>query len=191
MRRRLSILFLFLVYTTSHAFAPYTQLHGVARSTSRWNMGLQVNIRMMGKATGGEPWIAEGCTMYETRLQNTIGIQTEWHKTSAQLVKSVETDRSKGVVVALLDPVGKPCTSSEAFADQLYDWFEQGGSRVTFVIGEAAEGIPSELKYPASGVKPRLVSLSSLTFTHQFARLVLIEQIYRASEIRKGSGYHK
>lgn len=50
-----------------------------------------------------------------------------------------------------------------------------------------AEGLPPELKQDRS----RLVSLGRLTLTHQMARLILIEQIYRATEIRKGSGYHK
>ena len=60
-----------------------------------------------------------------------------------------------------------------------------------FVIG-GAEGLPSELKETRSGrPRPTLISLSAMTFTHQFARMLLIEQIYRASEIRKGSGYHK
>lgn len=60
-----------------------------------------------------------------------------------------------------------------------------GGSRLVFVIG-GAEGLPSALKE-----KKELWSLSKLTFTHQWARVLLTEQIYRATEIKKGSGYHK
>ena len=84
-------------------------------------------------------------------------------------------------------------------------------SRLTFVIG-GADGLPPELKQlnykysynnevntsgntsksdslNASNVE--FVSLSKMTFTHQWARTILVEQIYRASEIHKGSGYHK
>jgi 23S rRNA pseudoU1915 N3-methylase RlmH len=60
-----------------------------------------------------------------------------------------------------------------------------------FEIVLLADGLPEELRAGSAGTKPIFVSLSDLTFTHQFARLVLIEQVYRASEIRKGSGYHK
>ncbi len=54
------------------------------------------------------------------------------------------------------------------------------------IIDRRAEGLPLEIKQ-----KSTLISLSSLTFTHQLTRLVLIEQIYRAIEIQKGSNYHK
>jgi 23S rRNA (pseudouridine1915-N3)-methyltransferase len=58
------------------------------------------------------------------------------------------------------------------------------------LVDPTAEGLPNELKNPPSA-QPVLLSLSSLTFTHQMARLLLTEQIYRATELRKGSGYHK
>jgi len=88
------------------------------------------------------------------------------------------------VPIVLLDPFGKE-TTSEVFTEKFYNWVEQGGSRIVFVIG-GAEGLPPELRSGSaldSHQKPILISLSQLTFTHQFARLVLIEQIYRASEI--------
>jgi len=70
-----------------------------------------------------------------------------------------------------------------------------GGSRLSFVIG-GAEGLPMELKQQSGGgssgsSSSGLLSLSKMTFTHQFARVVLAEQVYRAMEIRKGSSYHK
>lgn len=60
-----------------------------------------------------------------------------------------------------------------------------GGSRLSIVIG-GAEGLPPSLKQGRE-----LWSLSPMTFTHQWARVVLAEQIYRATEIKKGSAYHK
>ena len=57
---------------------------------------------------------------------------------------------------------------------------------MTFVIG-GAEGIPPALKAKAKA----LISLSRMTFTHQITRLILVEQVYRALEIERGSAYHK
>jgi len=158
-------------------------------------MGMKVNIRIVGRKSGSEAWLEDACEMYLTRLRPSgLEVDTTWHKDNPALVKGVETDASKGNVVVLLDPLGKTKTS-EQFSEDLYEWLDRGGSRMSFVIG-GAEGLPSELKYPtaaASGKsqKPFMISLSSMTFTHQFARLLLIEQIYRGTEIRKGSGYHK
>ncbi len=121
------------------------------------------------------------------------------------MVKNVLNDAEKGHTVILLDPMGKMKTS-EQFSEDMYDWLDRGGSRLSFVIG-GAEGLPPELKYDfggsggknakggggggGGGSRFQLLSLSTLTFTHQFARTLLMEQIYRASEIKRGSGYHK
>ena len=69
--------------------------------------------------------------------------------------------------------------------NKLIEAFEEGGSRVSFIIG-GAEGLPPSLK-----ASSELLSLSRMTLTHQMARLFLAEQIYRAAEIRRGSPYHK
>ena len=107
-------------------------------------------------------------------------IECFWAKNDAQLLDWVE----KEVNVVALDPVGKQFTS-EAFSAFLANCWEEGGARLSIVIG-GAEGLPPSLKQRA-----KLVSLSSLTFTHQMTRLILLEQIYRALEIQKGSHYHK
>jgi 23S rRNA (pseudouridine1915-N3)-methyltransferase len=157
---------------------------------SSLSMGMKINIRIVGRKSGSEKWLEEACAMYETRLRpSNVEVESTWHKDNQGLTKGVETDKSKGHTVVLLDPLGDIKTS-ETFSDDVYEWLDRGGSRLCFVIG-GAEGLPSELKYPPQGGKPAMISLSKMTFTHQFARLLLIEQIYRATEIRKGSGYHK
>lgn len=84
-----------------------------------------------------------------------------------------------------LDPQGKSF-SSETFSEEVQRQLIKGGSRLTFVIG-GAEGLSASAKARSA----LLISLSPLTFTHQLTRLILLEQIYRAFEIAKGTGYHK
>lgn len=143
--------------------------------------GLQINIHIRGKRTGGEEWLNEGYQEYTKRLRPVLALDTIWHKTDAELEAAVF--KEKGSVICL-DERGKQMTSME-MADVLYKKMEEGGSRMAIVIG-GAEGLPSALKK-----NKELWSLSRLTFTHQWARVLLAEQIYRATEIKKGSGYHK
>ena len=144
----------------------------------RW---ITTNIIVVGKRNGGEEWISKGYSEYEKRLLPTMNLQTTFLKSDDELIKAAQS--AKGHIIAL-DEKGKQYTSVR-FTDMLYSGFEKGGSTVTFIIGGFA-GLPAEirLKYP-------LISLSNLTWTHSMARLLLTEQIYRATEIRKGSSYHK
>ena len=61
-----------------------------------------------------------------------------------------------------------------------------GNSRLAFVIG-GADGHDPTLKQQADV----LLSLSELTFPHELARLMLVEQLYRASTILQGGPYHR
>lgn len=152
-------------------------------------MVCEVKIRIVGRKNGSEPWIEDGYKMYETRLRpSTVDLITIWHKNNDDLVKNVLSEAEKGHTIVLLDPLGKKMTS-EDFSDSMYKWLEIGGSRLTFVIG-GADGLPVDLRNDNRS-RFQMISLSDLTFTHQFARTLLAEQIYRATEIRKGSGYHK
>lgn len=84
-----------------------------------------------------------------------------------------------------LDPGGRLLTS-ERFAAMLEAEMRAGGGRVTFVLGG-----PTGL---SPGVRDRLdrrLALTPLTLTHEMARLVLVEQVYRALTILRGESYHK
>ncbi|HET98711.1 MAG TPA: 23S rRNA (pseudouridine(1915)-N(3))-methyltransferase RlmH [Desulfurivibrio alkaliphilus] len=91
----------------------------------------------------------------------------------------------EGARLVALDPGGRMATSPE-LAELLIRWEEQGVSRVAFALGGPL-GLAPEVKARADLV----LSLSALTFTHEMARLLLLEQLYRAWTIKIGSGYHK
>ena len=76
--------------------------------------------------------------------------------------------------------------SSEDFAQKIDGITKDGVSEIVFVIG-SSYGL-SPLVSRRANFK---LSMSKMTFLHQFARLILVEQIYRAFKILKGETYHK
>ena len=76
--------------------------------------------------------------------------------------------------------------SSEEFAKKINILTNEGQSEIVFVIGSSC--VLSKKVSVRSNLK---MSMSKMTFLHQFARLLLVEQIYRAFKIIKGETYHK
>lgn len=85
----------------------------------------------------------------------------------------------------LLDVEGRKLSSPE-LAKEVEKWQNAGTKEITFIIG-GADGVSSEV---ARRANDRL-SLSFLTLTHEMARVVLLEQLYRAYTIIKGFPYQK
>ena len=76
--------------------------------------------------------------------------------------------------------------SSEEFSSLIKNAESNGFSQISFIIG-GAFGLSEEVKK----VCDFRLSLSKMTFTHRFARILLLEQIYRAENIAAGGKYHK
>ena len=91
----------------------------------------------------------------------------------------------KGGAVVALCIEGKPC-SSEELSRRLTDFGVQGKTQITFLIGGSV-GLDEELKRQADW----RLSMSPMTFPHHLARVMLLEQLYRAFSINHGGKYHK
>jgi 23S rRNA (pseudouridine1915-N3)-methyltransferase len=153
-----------------------------ASTTARW---ATTQIFVVGKKGAVEDWISTGCGEFEKRLKPVLDLETVYLKSDDALVSAVM--QAKGITVCL-DEKGESLTS-RAFEKYYFGLIEKSQSaQCNFVIGGFA-GLPDELRN--NPARFPLLSLSKLTWTHQMARLLLIEQIYRAHEIRKGSSYHK
>ena len=107
---------------------------------------------------------------------------------SAGLEKEADvilTKIPKGAWFCVFTPEGK-VLSSEAFADKLKEVKLSGKSSACFLIGSSF-GIAPRIKEKA-GFR---LSMSPMTFPHHLARIMVLEQIYRAEAIQAGSKYHK
>lgn len=87
--------------------------------------------------------------------------------------------------VITLEILGKQL-SSEEFASKIDEISKSGISELVFVIGSSC-GLAKTVSERANFK----LSISKMTFLHQFARLLLVEQIYRAFKILKNETYHK
>jgi 23S rRNA (pseudouridine1915-N3)-methyltransferase len=93
--------------------------------------------------------------------------------------------REPSATVVLVDREGQQFTSQQ-FARWLGDLRDRGTRELVFLCGDA-EGFSQELRVSAT----QKISLSTLTMPHEFARVVLAEQIYRAFAILAGHPYPK
>jgi len=154
---------------------------------------LQVVILMVGKTR--EAFVQKGLEFYAQRLKpffhltlNSVRAEKEGKKVAAALIKAKEGERLRDKIpprayVAALDPAGKEFTTEEFAA-----WLakrEEEARPLTFLIGGHL-GL-DEATLAAAHEK---LALSRLTLTHELARLVLLEQLYRAKTILIGHPYH-
>lgn len=91
----------------------------------------------------------------------------------------------KGAWFCIFTPEGK-MLSSEALAQKLSDIKTYGKSSACFLIG-SSYGIAPSIKQQADAA----FSMSPMTFPHHLARIMVLEQLYRAQTIQAGTKYHK
>lgn len=110
----------------------------------------------------------------------------------AEIQKALQTEGAairehlpRGGAVVALCIEGKPC-SSEELSRRIIDFGVQGKTQITFLIGGSV-GLDEGIKKQADW----RLSMSPMTFPHHMARIMLLEQIYRAYQIAAGTKYHK
>lgn len=151
----------------------------------------KVTLLCVGKVR--TPWIAEGCAEYVSRLKHHVSLMvyelppSKFPEASRQRDdesgRLLETARKLGGELWVLDETGKAMTS-KAFASEMEKAKDEGRA-ILFVMG-GAYGLTEAVKAAAH----RTLRLSDMTFPHELCRVVFLEQLYRACEIAKGSGYH-
>lgn len=159
---------------------------------------INVTLICLGKLK--ETYLTEACAEYTKRLtpfcKYTIieltpeSLPNNPSEAQIQAALQVEGKRilaeiPKNSFVYALCIEGKQ-RSSEQLSRELEDIALQGKSNITFIIGSSF-GLSPEVKQRAD----QKLSMSLMTFPHQLARVMLLEQIYRAFQISNGGKYHK
>lgn len=156
---------------------------------------MNIDIICVGKLK--ESFFRDACAEYEKRLSAYCKIRiTELAETPVSSESeipralSAEGDKilakiPKDAYIICMCVEGK-IISSEELAERLTELKCRGKSRVCVIIG-GSNGICGEIKQKADF----RLSMSRMTFPHHLARVMVLEQIYRAFKIEEGSGYHK
>ena len=150
-------------------------------------------------AVGHKPpkWAEEGCQEYLKRFHRELSISvTEikpafrvGHTDKNHLARKTEKERilakaNKNAYLIALDEKGSQNTTSE-LAKLMSTWMTEGKD-VDFVIG-GADGLDPDIK----GQAFKTLALSAMTYPHALARLILVEQLYRAQCIIRNHPYHR
>ena len=131
----------------------------------------RLSINAIGKIK--KNWIREGINQYKKRMPDLIINESKSF--------NIDNIRVNNIIICLTEE-GQTFNSIELTSLLL----NFKNKKINFLIGDT-DGIPSDIKDKSN----LLLSLSPLTFPHELARLILIEQIYRAISISNNSPYHR
>lgn len=159
----------------------------------------KITVICVGKL--GQEFLQKGCAEYIKRLGGfcelrIVELQEELIREKsageAQIARALEKEGErilaavpKGAALVALCIEGKQI-SSEELAGLLRERAGSGHADLAFAIG-SSHGLAPSVKQRAQ----LRLSMSRMTFPHQLARLMLLEQIYRAASINAGTRYHK
>lgn len=146
-----------------------------------WQLLMRLQLLMIGKTR--RPEMCAIIEDYVKRIRRSCPIEILEVRDAEAAAKKLDADRSATPI--LLDAGGRSM-DSDAFAKWLGELRDRGTRRVIFVCGDA-DGFPESLRERVT----QKLSLSAMTFSHELARAVLAEQLYRAFAILSGSPYPK
>jgi 23S rRNA (pseudouridine1915-N3)-methyltransferase len=120
---------------------------------------------------------------YIKRISRSSPVDVNEVRDTHAALKLLDADRAANAL--LLDAGGKPF-DSDALARWLAEQRDRGTREIIFVCGDA-DGFPESLRKRIA----QKLSLSPMTYSHELARVMLAEQLYRAFAILSGSPYPK
>jgi 23S rRNA (pseudouridine1915-N3)-methyltransferase len=158
---------------------------GCLRATAENGTGHLVKIKIAWIGKTKEPAIQALTDEYLKRIARYAQVEGSSLRDEAALLEMCGRGRSgpKSTLV-LMDSRGKEY-SSDAFAKFLGDYQDRNPLPLVMAVG-GADGFRSETRTAAQHV----ISLGKMTLAHELARIVLLEQVYRAFTILKGHPYH-
>lgn len=152
----------------------------------------RATVLAVGKLRG---WADEGCEDYLKRLRRYFPVEVvevqeeDMNRNSRERVLEAEaarlSKRISGAHLIALDRARGQMLSSEKLADRLSSLGAMGRSDITFLVGGPL-GLSEEILNRADEV----ISFGPVTMPHALARVVLLEQLYRATKIERGEKYH-
>lgn len=145
---------------------------------------MKIKVAWIGKTK--EPAIASLTDEYLKRISRYAQVEGIAVRDETDLLAKFGKDAKAATksTLVLMDSRGKEY-SSEQFAKLLGDYQDRNPLPLVFAIG-GADGFAGETKSAAANV----ISLGRMTMAHELARVVVLEQIYRAFTILKGHPYH-
>lgn len=144
---------------------------------------MKIKIAWIGKTK--EPAIAALTEGYLKRISRYAPVEGVTYRDEADLIgRFVGAKVAAKSTLVLMDSRGKEL-SSEQFAKFLGGYQDRNPLPLVFAIG-GADGFSEAARSAAQNV----ISLGKMTLAHELARVVLLEQVYRALTILKGHPYH-